>query len=358
MRSMRVVLLLSASLLMSNNADAGGFTTAKYAGEFLGLGVGARSLGMGSAYVSVARDVTAGYWNPAGLAHLDYPEVMLMHTSQFSGIVNYNYGSFGLPVGTRSSLGFSLIRVGIDDIKETALPNPDLEIGETFLDEDGNLVRNTPFVVDLFGSADYAFYLSYSKLISSGFSLGGNVKLVNRTVGDNSAWGVGFDLGFMFNPVSKLWVGVNLQDITTTMLAWDTGRRELITPTLRSGVSYPFDLSFMGGRITPSMDLIVQFENRKQSSYANLGRASFDVAVGWEYQYRGVFAVRVGLTDIKDGSAASLQEGSSNLGQFTAGAGLHLPKLQIDYAFLEHGLGATHRVSARLTIGEEKFKRK
>ena len=40
----------------------------KYAGEFLSIGVGGRALGMGGAYVALANDVTAGYYNPAGLA--------------------------------------------------------------------------------------------------------------------------------------------------------------------------------------------------------------------------------------------------------------------------------------------------
>ncbi|MFQ5706266.1 MAG: PorV/PorQ family protein [bacterium] len=344
MRSIKLSTILFTVLMISANVSAGGgLTTAKYAGEFLSLGVGARSLGMGGAYVSVARDVTAGYWNPAGLSFIEYPQVMLMHTSQFSGVVSYNYGSFGIPVGHKSSLGFSIIRVGVDNIKQTALPNPDLEVGATYRDGEGRLVRNTPFVKNLFASTDYGLFLTYSKRVSESFAYGGNVKLLNRSIGDNSAWGVGFDLGFMFNPLAQLIVGINVQDITSTVLAWDTGRRELITPTIRTGLSYPLALSFVGGQVQPSMDFIVKFENRQQSATTNLGRASLDVTFGWEYQYQQSFAIRVGATEV---------------GRFAAGAGLHFPKLQIDYAFLDHGLGATHRISARLTIEEPKFKRK
>ncbi len=341
-----LVFLLNVIFMVGfiHESIAGGITTAKYAGEFLSLGVGGRSLGMGSAYVALARDVTAGYWNPAGLAFLEYPQIMLMHTSQFSGIINYDYGSFGFPVGKRSSLGFSVIRVGVDDIKETALPNPDVGLGETYVDENGRLVRNTPFVKGFINSADYAFFLTYSKRVSGAFSYGGNVKILNRIIGDNSAWGIGFDLGFMFNPFSKLNVGINIQDITSTMLAWDTGRRELITPSIRSGFAYPIEVSFFGGTMQPALDFIFRFENRQQTSAANIGRASMDVNFGWEYQYQNSFAFRLGTAEV---------------GRFTAGVGIHLPKLQIDYAFLSHEeLGATHRISARLTIKEPKFKRK
>lgn len=42
------------------------------------LGVGARALGMGGAFVAVADDATAASWNPAGLAFLIRPEVSLV----------------------------------------------------------------------------------------------------------------------------------------------------------------------------------------------------------------------------------------------------------------------------------------
>jgi long-subunit fatty acid transport protein len=40
-----------------------------------GTGVGARALGMGSAFTGVANDYSALYWNPAGLAQLEYNEL-------------------------------------------------------------------------------------------------------------------------------------------------------------------------------------------------------------------------------------------------------------------------------------------
>ena len=63
---MRKLLILYITLLSTvASIEAGGFK--KYAGEFLNNGAGSRALGMGGAYVAVANDVTAGYWNPAGL---------------------------------------------------------------------------------------------------------------------------------------------------------------------------------------------------------------------------------------------------------------------------------------------------
>jgi len=91
----------------------------KYAGEFLSIGVGGRALGMGGAHTAIVNDVTAGYWNPAGLARIDYPQVALMHEEHFGDLVNYNYGAVAIPYGTDMSFGLSVIRLGVDGIPDT-----------------------------------------------------------------------------------------------------------------------------------------------------------------------------------------------------------------------------------------------
>jgi len=334
---------LACLLGMAGTSMGGEFTVGKYAGEFLNFGAGSRSLGMGSAYVAIARDASAGYWNPAGLSYLEYPEIMLMHSRQFSGEVNYDYGSVGIPVGTDKSLGFTMLRVGVDGIIRTDVPRPDLALGETYVDENGQLVRNTPFEDGTFGSSDYALLFTYSSRVHARFAYGGNVKLLYRSLEEHSAWGAGFDLGFIIYPYRDLILGLNLQDVTSTMVAWDTGRRELIIPALRAGFAYPIQLDIAGGRITPALDIVARFEDRRQSSFGALGFSSFDFNFGWEYQYGDLMALRLG---------------SAEVGQFTAGLGMHFPKLHVDYAFLQHeDLGNTHRISFLLTLEEPKFLR-
>jgi hypothetical protein len=59
--------------------------TPKYSNEFMNLGAGARSLGMGKVQVSLATDATAGYWNPAALTNLASKyDGVLMHSELFS----------------------------------------------------------------------------------------------------------------------------------------------------------------------------------------------------------------------------------------------------------------------------------
>ena len=55
-----------------------------HAAEFLSHGVGARALGMGSSFVSVADDATAAYWNPAGLVQIQKRAFAAMYSDSFS----------------------------------------------------------------------------------------------------------------------------------------------------------------------------------------------------------------------------------------------------------------------------------
>jgi len=88
-------LLLAAAILLPARADA-----TRYAGEFLRIGVGARALGMGSAFAGLADDGSAAFWNPAGLATLTSREVTLMHAEQFGSIVKYDFASYTMPLGS------------------------------------------------------------------------------------------------------------------------------------------------------------------------------------------------------------------------------------------------------------------
>ncbi|MBN1154041.1 PorV/PorQ family protein [candidate division KSB1 bacterium] len=332
-----IVILLMG--LCHHQAVAGDIVAGKYAGEFMATGVGARALGMGGAYVGIGDDVTAGYWNPAGLADLQYPELVGMYAERFAKLVNYNYGAMMIPASRRSSVALSVIRLAVDDIPVTALRRDDLELGAIY---DGNKI-NTPYVVRTINDAEWAFYLSYAKRVSSRLAWGSNVKVVTKQIGDNSAWGLGFDLALLYKLYRNMNIGVNVQDITTTLLAWDTGRKEAITPTMKFGTAYYFDISAINSRLIPAIDFDLRFENRRTASQFNAGRFSFDSHLGLEYEFKHVVAVRLG----------------SDVGHFTAGAGLRLPNLNIDYAFMSHDeLGDTHRISLLLMIKEERLKRR
>ena len=60
------------------------------------LGVDARALGMGGAYVSVTDGASSVFWNPAGLALLDKGEGSFMHVSLWEKTV-YDFTGLAYP---------------------------------------------------------------------------------------------------------------------------------------------------------------------------------------------------------------------------------------------------------------------
>ena len=315
---------------------------AKYAGEFIALGVGARALGMGGAFAALANDVTAGYWNPAGLSRINYPEFILMHDAEFGGLVNNDYGAVAIPVGTSTSLGLSIVRVGVDDIADTRNAGVDANGNLTY--DPSQFTRVDPSRVTYFNAADWAMYFTYSHKQSETFSYGANVKLIRRDLAEYSAMGIGFDVGFWYSPMENLALGANVQDITTTLVAWSTGRNELISPTVKLGSAYFFDL--FGGKLAPAVDADLRFEDRQSASTAHIGAVSLDLHGGLEYQFKNLIALRAGYSDVK---------------QLTLGAGVHFPKLNIDYAFARFGgtdpLDNSQRISIMFTLEADQYKR-
>ena len=197
----------------------------KYAGEFMAIGIGGRPLGMGGAFVAVANDVTAGYYNPAGLANLNYPQVSLMHSEQFGNLVNYDYAAVGIPFGTDMSFGLSVMRLGVDGIPDTRNALIDGQTGELINDINNIYARLDYSRITEFSNQDWAFYLTFAKRMSDKFYWGANIKIIRRDIAEFGATGVGFDFGAFYTPIDNLTLGLNAQDITTTLVAWDTGRK-------------------------------------------------------------------------------------------------------------------------------------
>jgi len=329
----KAAFLLIALIVIGSSLQAQ-TVIAKYAGEFMALGVGGRALGMGGAFVAVANDVTSGYYNPAGLANLNYPQLALMHSEQFGNLVNYDYGAIAIPFQNDMSFGLSVMRLGVDGIPDTRNALYDAN-GDGIININDDRLDYSK--ITEFSNQDWAFYLTFAKRQTEDFYWGINAKIIKRDLAEYSATGIGFDVGG----------GANLQDATTTLVAWSTGRNELVSPTLKIGTAYKV-AEFLGGYIMPALDFDIRFENRQFASNFNLGPVSFDMHAGLEYTFKNLIYVRGGYNDVK---------------QFTVGAGVKLPKLNIDYSFARFSgsevdrLDDSHRISIMLTLEEPRFLR-
>jgi hypothetical protein len=237
------------------------------------------------------------------------------------------------------------MRLGVDGIPDTRNARIDTN-GDGVINESDELRLNYGLITE-FSNQDWAFYLTFAKRQTENFYWGINAKIIRRDLAEFGATGIGFDVGAYYTPVENLSLGANLQDATTTLVAWSTGRNELVSPTLKVGAAYKV-VEFLGGYIMPALDFDIRFENRQFASNFNVGPVSFDMHAGLEYTFKNLIYVRGGYNDVK---------------QFTIGAGVKLPKLNIDYSFARFNESATerlddsHRISIMLTLEEPRFLR-
>ena len=324
-------LQIAAAFVILNLQISANAVVAKYAGDFLEIGVGARALGMGGTHIALCSDITSIYWNPAGLVNMRTIQLHGMHSERFAGTVNWDFIGIGLPAGDDAAIGLGFFRLGVDNIPFTELMDPTKPKYETYVDESGQIVTNVPYAYQYVNDQQMALVFSYARRKKADFSYGGNIKIIRKSNGIESAWGLGFDFGLRFRPYRQLDLGMVLKDVTTTWVTWTTGRKELIVPQLRLGAAYSVPVSDF--TLIPAFDAGVNFENRGSASQLSLGTSGLDFSAGLEVGYRNITAIRLGL----------------DRGRFTAGTGLKFKFIQVDYGFLHHpDLGETHRVSLTL----------
>jgi len=274
-----------------------------HSGAFLRMGVGGRALAMGGSYVAIANDATAGYWNPAGLALIDNVSIELMYSNNLSYDRSLNYGGIAKTFDF-GSLGFSYIGGGMNDLDQ--------------YDSNNNRLGS-------FDTREHAFILSYATRPLSFIRdcapayLGISFKGILQDMGDEdgSQFGLGADVGAMFNPVEMLTFGLAIQDLGTKIL--DTN----------DSIPYHIRLGMAARALGDDLTITAGVEKTRHISDPIM-------QLGAEY-----------WTEFSMDRYAGLRVGM-NEGAFTAGLGIKLSGVGFDYAYVvekEDFMGENHRFS-------------
>lgn len=315
---------------------------AKYSNEFLNLGVGAKGLSLANTQVAMVDDVTSGYWNPAGLANVKKKyQISLMHAAYFANIANYDYAGISYRIDEQQTVGFTLIRFGVDGILNTT----------QLIDNQGNVNYGR---ITYFSVADWAALLSYGrKLPVEGLSVGVNFKVVHRRIGDFAhAWGFGLDGGLQYE-IKKWKFGLMARDITSTFNAWAhqipeemkdvfiaTGNElpenglELTLPRLSLGFGRDFELG-KGFTAMTTIDLDCPFDG-KRNTILTTKIITVDPHLGLEFGYKDIVCIRAGVGNLQ--KETDIDGKNIVTCQVNIGVGLTIKKvLTIDYALTDLG---------------------
>ncbi len=320
------MLLFGAALLMAQSKVG---TTA---GNFLQIGVGGRGVGMGGSAVAHGIDASALYWNPALAAGIENHQVYFNNIAWFAGI-DLNYGAMVLNMGGWGNMAASFYVLNSGEMEVTTEERPE-GTGE------------------LFTVQEMQAGMSYARNLTQRFNIGGSFKYIHSAIWNMKASAVAVDLGLSYRtPFNPVVIGMSISNFGSEMRLHGPDTAVRFDPDPRVDGNNDGIIAY---QITRSWDLPVTF--RFGAGYEVLKSAfhrlllSSDVLypnnndshinMGVEYSIQERYFLRTGYRQIFIDDAE---------GGFTAGAGIMLENIIIDYAFADHGrLNAVQYISLGL----------
>ncbi|MCL2800113.1 MAG: PorV/PorQ family protein [Endomicrobia bacterium] len=294
-----ILLLITVFLFVSVAANGAAKGTTVL--SFLQMPAGARYIAMGGAGTAFVEDSTSMYWNPALLARSGANSVDFMHSTYVEDS-SYDYASFEYKLKGVSAIGFAMQYFSYGKVDSY----------DEFGNETGSI---NPY--DLAISAGYAVNVK-------GFGIGVSAKMIRSEIVDEvyaTALDVGLRLPEMLD--NKFLLGFAVTNISEGVKYGE--ETEKLPMTARLGAAY-----CITDNLLTAAD--IGFSYYEDEIYA---------ALGAEYELKLLDSVsmllRAGYNTMSDiGGVAGL----------TAGFGIRVKSLMIDYAFVPMGdFGDTHRVS-------------
>ncbi len=302
--------LTTISLALPLGAYYPASATSGFPGEvLLTLGGGPRGMATGGAFSTVDKSNAAPYWNPAGLAGLNAHELSFFYAPMWMdgeyGIFNYAHPlPPGFALTQNTTLGLSYYRLKSGEAEKTDV-----------------LARSVGHFSDKWDVLN----LTYARKLSQNINWGMNYKLLNRKYLNYSVRLYGLDTGLQgklkLPNRDTLKFGFTVQNFMFNELQNRSG--EKISPNLKFGLGY----RTREDRILLLLDMDQVIDDKPHDP-----RFYF----GGEVNILSLLSLRAGL----------------NYKQIAVGLGIHLFNMDIDYAYIFHDLGNTHRLGLNLRFGK------
>ena len=282
-------------------------------GQSLKIGVGARAAGMGEAYVAIADDATAVYWNPAGIARLSGQSISINHTAWPANVL-FDQAAYVFSVKwIPGMLGVNVraLTMSRDIVRTTYLPEG---TGETF------------------DAGEWAYGVTYARALTDKFSAGFSINYVQTGLADVKGTSTTFDFGTLYDVgILGAKIGMAIQNVGSDM--------SFIDEKVKMPVFF---------RVGGSFDVLQMGENKliTAAEFTHPPDNSEKLNLGAEYAFHDYLFLRGGYKMNYD------TEG------LTAGFGVKFPLTlvkssvaRLDYAYQDMNyLSAAHRVSLNVSF--------
>jgi len=274
--------------------------------DYLQYGAGARSLAMGGAYVGLADEASAPYWNPAALTQIDEHQFLSMYAPFFEK-TNYNFLSYVHPLGRLGNLAISDVLLHSGGYEEVNYA------GEV-VGTNKSIFKN-------------AVIISYADRVHGKISMGASLKLIHERVMKYSGNGRGIDLGILYEPLDELSIGLAVQNVLQPKVTLRDDP-DVYKTNVKAGLA----LTTFSNRLTLTAD-INKLVDEKAYFCAGLEISP------WE---------RTSSSSLK---RVDLRAGFNHLQTFTCGIGLKIKIFSVDYAFNTHEMGNLHKFALTFSWG-------
>ncbi len=297
-------LWLSLALLLAPSARA----------AFDDLGTSARVAGMSNAYTAVADDVYAIYYNPAGLALIDRPEVATTYSMLVTGLsdgsnIQNSFFGYAQPIegGKYGTAGVGWDYFSLDSVyRESSLY---LSYGKRLTPDDSGL--------PIYGGITTKYlYRSINPGSLAGNSISPTGQITNTPdpyLQNGSKSNLDMDLGLLWQVLPHWDAGFQVQHLNQPNIAFTPGQTDLLQRNMKLGGAYRTPFS----TIDADFDLVT----------APDGSLSRDVNIGFEKWLPtllyGAFALRGGVG-----------YGTDYYRQLTVGLSYKIHRLQVDYGYV------------------------
>ncbi|NIM19548.1 MAG: PorV/PorQ family protein [Candidatus Latescibacteria bacterium] len=293
---------------------------------------GARANGMGSAFVAVADDATASWWNPGGLAFLQKRQLTFMHSQlvpDLASDVYYEYLGYTNEISNFGTLGFSITY---------------LTYGESFkTDNFGN-------VLDPFTSWEVSGVASFALPIRNNIGIGLSMKFIHADYAP--AWAtqeglrgagstVAAEIGMLWKfPSKRLNVGAAIANIGPDIAYIDPEQSDPLPTILRVGAAFTAtssDISRLLFTFDIEQSLVWLVQSNIKTRRGEVWHA------GAEYLYLNLLAGRLGYVYDADGDIRAA----------TFGLGfIYKDRIRLDYASVPQAqdLERVHRWSIGMSF--------